>query len=179
MRKHEFMQTALQDYVNEADDWSEKRARNGAMDFFSELDVSPIDDDELLAAAEESYNGVNDWPQVRSIRDGITILASESLCNEFLSLVNDFVDDLDDFRGLYAKNPYAGDKPDAVYEDGEVMVYWSGSEHVAIAEKASHGLVVFTDVSDDYDFDDDAILQLKRSSHEQEDEGGGKACGEV
>jgi hypothetical protein len=169
----------VENYLGEADGWSSRQISKGVSDWYFENNnlIDDIDDFELMRIAEDAYNGPRDWPQASSIRDGILQLASDSLSGEFAMHVSSAVSDFEDFDSLYCRHPYRGVEPDSVYDE-DVSVFWDkGDEEFVAIKTVVYGQSKFyLNVSSNYDFEDDVLLQLKRSAHEgQEDDGGGEA----
>lgn len=172
--KDEMLSSLVETYLYDADGWSESYIRKHASDFYSEnSDASGVDDDDLLELAEEAYNSHSDWPPVRTIRDGLQWLAQDALASGFTSAVESALSDFGDFEALFKCHPYKDQEPDTQYDD-DVSVFWDEDHHVAIKTVQYNGTDFYLDVSGDYDFDEDSLLQLKRSSSGQEDGGGGK-----
>jgi hypothetical protein len=173
--RDEFTTSMVEAYLYDADGWSESDVRRRASDFYAEsADASVVDDDELMELAEEAYSSRRDWPECRSIRDGISQLAHEALHGGFISGVESALSDFGDFEALFKVHPYKGKEPDAEYSDDDVDVFWDDDHHVAIKTVPYNGTDFYLDVSGDYDFEEDALLQLKRSARGQEDGDGGK-----
>lgn len=168
--KDEWVSSLVSAYLYDADGWDERYVRKHASDFYAEsADASDIDDDELLDLAEESYSSRRDWPEARTIRDGLRWLAQDALSSEFASAVESALSDFGDFEALFKCHPYHGQEPDAQYDD-DVAVFWDEDHHVAIKTVPYNGDDFYLDVSGEYDFEEDALLQLKRSGHGQDDE---------
>ncbi len=168
----------VESYLGDADGWSERQISKGVSDWFWENSslVDDIDDSELMSIAEDVYSDHRDWPESHSIRDGILQLAAITLSSDFQSYVSSAVSDFEDFDLLYCRHPYQKMKPDSVYDE-DVSVFWDEGDEEFVAIKAVvYGKSKFyLNVSSNYDFEDDALLQLKRSAHErQEDDGGGE-----
>lgn len=174
--KYEALSKMVEAYLHDADGWSRRHALRHAGDFYHESAdgfIGDIDDGDLMTIAENQYGDSRDWPDgAGSIRQGIERLAADELYSQFCGEVANALDGFGDFEALFKSNPYRGQEPDAVYDE-DVSVYWDDDHHVAVKKVAYGDSDFYVDVSGDYDFDDDALLQLKRSARDESEDGGG------
>jgi hypothetical protein len=158
----------IDEYIGDCDGESRRQVERGASRWICEHSspLSSFSPEEITEMAEGQYSDTREWPDVRSIADGIDYLAAEYVCSLFESRLADHIEsDMGDFDAVYRRHPYQGLIPVATLDDGDVHVYADGDSYVAIRRVGRWYVDVTSDF--EYEIEEHPILALERSAGEE------------